>query len=58
MTVGDRDKNGDVAIPCPDCQGFGIVEAYVTKPWRVGDAVECERCKGSGEIWVEGEIEE
>ena len=46
-------KLGDVPAICPICQGYGWVEGHTTKPWQVGDTVECERCRGTGEVWVE-----
>ncbi len=52
-----RNAQGDVPVTCPECHGFGTVEGYTAKPWQVGDLVECETCRGTGEGWREGEGE-
>lgn len=48
-----RNAQGDVPVTCPECHGFGTVEGYTAKPWQVGDLVECETCRGTGEVWRE-----
>lgn len=39
-----------IAIPCPDCGGFGEVRNWRSSPEADCDVIECPRCHGEGAI--------